>query len=174
MSRSKSKGTAWETGICRYLAEEGFTQVERRALAGTSDRGDIAGIPGWVLEAKNCKRMDLAGWVDEAALEQANDGAEFSAVWHHRVGRAMPAAGYVTMTGATFVRLLRAAGYGDPEPSATSPLPPQNVEAEGVETPGGPEAFQRPPGARWRCNRTERCFRPDGHDGPHGFAGVAS
>lgn len=23
----------------------------------------------------------------------------------------------------------------------------------------------------WRCNRTERCFREDGHPGPHGFAG---
>ncbi len=114
MSRQRAKGTAWESGICRFLAEQGFPHVERRALAGTSDRGDIAGIVGWVIEAKNCKRMDLAGWVDEATLEQANDGAEFSAVWHHRVGRAHPEAGYVTMTGATFVRLLRAAGYGTP------------------------------------------------------------
>lgn len=30
------------------------------------------------------------------------------------------------------------------------------------------------PAPRWRCNRTERCFREDGHDGPHGFAGTAS
>lgn len=112
MSRSKQKGTAWETALCRYLTEEGFPHIERRALNGNSDRGDLAGIPGWVLEAKNCKRMDLAGWVDEAALEQANDGAEFSAVWHHRVGKSHPGAGYVTMTGATFVRLLRHAGHG--------------------------------------------------------------
>jgi hypothetical protein len=116
VSRSKGKGTAWETAICRLLAAEGFTQVERRALAGTSDRGDIAGIPGWVIEAKNCKTMSLAGWVDEAAIEQANDGAEFSAVWHHRRGKAAPAEGYVTMTGATFVRLLQACGYGDGPP----------------------------------------------------------
>jgi len=119
VSRSKGKGTAWETAICRFLAAEGFIHVERRALAGTSDRGDISGIPGWVIEAKNCRKAELAAWVDEATLEQANDGAEFSAVWHHRVGRAHPEAGYVTMTGATFVRLLRQAGYGSPlsEPS---------------------------------------------------------
>lgn len=23
--------------------------------------------------------------------------------------------------------------------------------------------------SRWRCNRTERCFREDGHDGRHSF-----
>lgn len=114
MSKSRQKGTSWETALCRFLTEEGFPHVERRALAGTSDRGDIAGIPGWVLEAKNCRKVELAAWVDEAALEQANDGAEFSAVWHHRVGKAHPSAGYVTMSGATFVRLLRSAGYGSP------------------------------------------------------------
>jgi hypothetical protein len=114
MSRSKAKGTAFETAVCRYLAGEGFPHVERRALSGTQDRGDIAGIPGWVLEVKNCRATTLAAWVDEAAVEQANDGAEYSAVWHHRVGRAHPSAGYVTMSGATFVRLLRQAGYGEP------------------------------------------------------------
>lgn len=103
--------------------------MERRALSGTSDRGDIAGIVGWVIEAKNCQRTELAGWVDEAALEQANDGAEFSAVWHHRRGRAAPADGFVTMTGATFVRLLRAAGYGEP---LTAPPSTQSAVSSGV------------------------------------------
>jgi hypothetical protein len=144
VSRSKQRGTAWESALCRYLVDEGFTQVERRALAGTSDRGDLAGIPGWVIEAKNCKRVELASWVDEAAVEQANDGAEFSAVWHHRVGRAHPSAGYVTMTGATFVRLLRAAGYGAPL-SAT-----ESAETGPTVVPDGPAAqngLQRPPTA---------------------------
>jgi hypothetical protein len=114
MSRSKTKGTAWESAIVRHLAGEGFPHVERRALKGTQDRGDIAGIPGVVIEAKNCRTVSLAAWVDEAAVEQANDGADYSAVWHHRRGKASPAEGYVTMTGATFTRLLRAAGYGTP------------------------------------------------------------
>lgn len=114
MSTSKQKGTAWESAIIRHLAAEGFPHAERRALKGTSDRGDIAGIPGVVIEAKNCRSTDLAGWVDEAMIEQANDGADYSAVWHHRRGKASPADGYVTMTGATFTRLLRQAGYGEP------------------------------------------------------------
>jgi hypothetical protein len=98
----------------RYLAEEGFAHVERRALTGNQDRGDIAGIPGVVIEAKNCARTELAQWVDEAAIEQANDGADYAAVWHHRRGKAHPADGFVTVTGAMFVRLLRSAGYGGP------------------------------------------------------------
>ena len=30
----KKRGTAWETAICRLLAEHGFPHVERRALTG--------------------------------------------------------------------------------------------------------------------------------------------
>lgn len=147
MSRSKGKGTAFESAIVRYLVEEGFVQVERRALSGTSDRGDIAGIPGWVLEAKNCQRTELAAWVDEAALEQANDGAQFSAVWHHRRGRSRPADGFVTMTGETFVRLLRHAGYGDPL-SATQSA--DNPPVRGVDGLTALEASQGlPSGETW-------------------------
>lgn len=131
MSRSKTKGTAWESNICRYLAENGFPHVERRALTGSQDRGDIAGIPGVVIEAKNTQRAELAGWVDEAAIEQANDGADYSAVWHHRRGRAAAADGFVTMTGAAFVRLLRQAGYGSPlsAPVAVADVAPEDLEA---------------------------------------------
>ena len=106
MSASKDKGTKFETAIVRYLNAEGFLGAERRALAG-DDCGDISGFPGWVIEAKNCARTDLGAWVDEAEREQVNAGAEFGVVWHHRRGKASPADGFVTMSGAAFVRLLR-------------------------------------------------------------------
>lgn len=111
MSRSKAKGTAWETMVCDYLRGLGWLHVERRALSGTSDRGDVAGIPGLVVECKNEKALSLAGWVDEAEVERANDRARYGVVWHHRRGRGSPADAYVTMTGAQFVSLLRDAGY---------------------------------------------------------------
>lgn len=111
VNRSKNRGTAWESAICRYLVDEGWPHVERRALAGTVDRGDVAGIPGLVIEAKSCKATTLASWLDEALIEQANDGADYGVVWHHRRGKASPGDGFVTMSGAAFVRLLRAAGY---------------------------------------------------------------
>lgn len=111
MSASKRKGTAWESAIVRYLIERGRPAVERRALSGTADRGDIAGIVGVVIEAKSCKAMQLAAWLDEALVEQANDGADYAAVWHHRRGKGSPGDGYVTMTGEQWLRLLTAAGY---------------------------------------------------------------
>lgn len=80
MSASKRKGTAFETEVCRYLTEHLGLPIERRALAGILDRGDCTGIPGWILEMKNCRSIDLAGWMDEALKEAANDGAPFYAV----------------------------------------------------------------------------------------------
>lgn len=115
MSRSKQKGTRWESAIVDYLIGHGFLYAERRTLSGAQDRGDIAGVPGWVLEAKNCSAASLGAWMDEATVEQANAGAAYSAVWHHRRGKSSPADGFVTMTGAAFVRLIRQAGYGTPE-----------------------------------------------------------
>lgn len=114
MSASKKKGSAWESAICLYLAGNGFPHVERRVLTGSLDRGDIAGIPGVVIEAKNCKTVTLGAWIDEAAVEAVNDRADFAAVWHHRRGKASPADGFVTMTGETFTILIRQAGYGEP------------------------------------------------------------
>jgi hypothetical protein len=64
-----------------------------------------------VVEAKNCKTTTLAAWVDEAEIERLNDGADVAVVWHHRRGKSNPGDGFVTMSGATLVRLLVAAGY---------------------------------------------------------------
>jgi len=104
------KGTRWETAIVDFLRVF-VPHVERRACNGAKDRGDIAGIPGVVIEAKNARSMDLAGWIDEAEAERVNDGAALGVVWHHRRGRGTPGHGYVTMTGYQFVGLLTAAGY---------------------------------------------------------------
>lgn len=111
MSAAKGKGTAWETAIVRYLNESGFPNAERRALAGTADKGDIANVPV-VIEAKNCRRDELGGWVDEATSEAVNAGVDVGVVWHHRRGKASPGEGFVTMSGAAFVRLLRGVGHG--------------------------------------------------------------
>lgn len=62
MSRSKAKGTAAETAVCDYLRPL-FPYVERRALRGTGDLADIAGIPGAVIEVKNCREWRLSEWL---------------------------------------------------------------------------------------------------------------
>lgn len=111
MSASRRKGTNWESAIVDYLTANGATQTERRALCGTNDRGDIAGIPGLVIEAKNEKRIDLAGYVTEAEQERTNDGARIGLAWVKRRGKTSPGDAYVVMTGANLVRLLTDAGY---------------------------------------------------------------
>lgn len=107
MSASKQKGTAAETAIVNFLRTSGFLQAERRTLGGAHDRGDIAGIPGVVIEVKNCARQELGGWIAEAELERDNDGASLGVVWHKRRGKGSPADWFVTMSGAQFADLLR-------------------------------------------------------------------
>lgn len=106
MTASKSRGTKWETAIVGYLKSRGFSHVERRALHGARDKGDIAGIPGVVIEAKNQNRHSLAEWIDEAQEEGANAAAALSVVWMHRRGKSSAGDGYVLMTGTQFTDLL--------------------------------------------------------------------
>ncbi|MEU4154806.1 hypothetical protein [Streptomyces antimycoticus] len=122
MSASKKKGTAAETAVVNFLRAIGFTQAERRTLNGTHDRGDIAGLPGIVIEVKNCSRQELAAWLDEAERERANDGASLGAVWHKRRGKGNPGDWFVTMSGLQFGYLLR-------EHMEMSPLDTESGEA---------------------------------------------
>lgn len=109
---SGKKGTAWESMIVAFLQMNGWPHTERRRLAGQFDRGDIAGIPGVVIEAKNAKGVAIAAWVDEANTECMNDGAAVGVVWWKRRGKTSAGEGFVTMDGQTFIHLLTAAGYG--------------------------------------------------------------
>lgn len=111
MSANKRKGTAWETRIVDYLRGCGWPHVERRALNGAKDRGDVAGIPGVVIEAKSAARVELAAWLDEARREQANDRADLGVVWFKRARKSDAGSGYVLMDGETFADLLKKAGY---------------------------------------------------------------
>lgn len=113
-SRSKAKGSGAERAVVDHLRANGFPHAERRLAGSTKDRGDIAGVPAVVIEVKNCERTTLGAWVDEALLEQANDGADFGIVWHKRRGRAEAGQWYATLNAAQLVRLLRQAGYGEP------------------------------------------------------------
>jgi hypothetical protein len=114
-NRSGEKGTAAEVAVVRCLRECGWPAAERRRLAGRQDRGDIAGIPGVVIEVKNCRAMDLAGWVTEAQREAlgpvyAPGGlvpqAELAIVWHKRPGKGDPLDWYWTMDARTGLVLL--------------------------------------------------------------------
>lgn len=116
MSQSKQKGTAWESAVVAFLRENGVPHAERRALNGATDRGDIAGIPGLVIECKNERTISLAQYTTETEAERVNDGARHGIAWIKRRGKTSPADGYVLLTGAGLLRLLADAGYlSDPD-----------------------------------------------------------
>jgi Holliday junction resolvase len=95
---AKRRGDQWERDVVEFLQAAGLAKAERAYGAGRQDdRGDIAGVQDWVLECKNHKAMDLAGWMAEALVEQANAGTRFTAVVIKR--RNKPAKdGYVVMS----------------------------------------------------------------------------
>lgn len=75
MTPSHAKGTRAETAVVNYLRSKGRENVERRALQGSRDRGDIAGIPGVVFEVKAGSRLEIPRWLGEAECERVNDSA---------------------------------------------------------------------------------------------------
>lgn len=106
MSASKRKGTLFESAVVEWLRAHGHPYAERRALRGGRDAGDIAGLPGVVLELKSCNRIELAAWMDEARQEAANAGVELFAVIAKRRGKGDPGDAYVITDLATFNLLL--------------------------------------------------------------------
>lgn len=105
MSASKKKGTTAESAVVNYL-RTWFPHVERRALSGVNDKGDVAGIPGVVIEVKDCVTMTLGPWMKEAELEAHNAKASVWMVWHHRRGKGNPADWFVTMPGYVAAALI--------------------------------------------------------------------
>ena len=112
MSKSKDKGTRFERLVVDRLRYVLGPSIERRALSGKNDRGDVSGVyfMGWpfVLECKNCRRMELSSWMDEAEAEAGNADAPFFAVIHKRkgCGEANIGESYVTMPLHVFERML--------------------------------------------------------------------
>lgn len=105
MSASRRKGTAFETAVVGFLTEHGHPFAERRAQHGNSDRGDVAGIAGWVIECKAEKSIELARYMDETAVERVNAGSSYGAAVVKRRGKSVGDS-YVVMSLATFATLL--------------------------------------------------------------------
>ena len=105
-NRSKERGTAFETAVVRYLQEHGFPYAERRALHGTDDRGDIAGVPGVMFECKSVKSITLGEFMNEVAVQTKNAGARLGVAVIKRRQKSTGDA-YVVMSLDTFVELIR-------------------------------------------------------------------
>lgn len=75
MSKAKDKGTRAETECVKYLRQR-WPAVERRALAGSGDKGDLHGIPKTVGEVKAAVQLRLRKWQQETLEEMANAEAD--------------------------------------------------------------------------------------------------
>ena len=111
MNKSKIKGTQAETAVVKWFVSKGRKHVERRALLGGNDRGDISGLPGVVVEVKNVKAMELSQWVKELEVEMKNDKANTGVVIHKKKGTTDVGQWYATMPADVWFKLLEEAGY---------------------------------------------------------------
>ena len=108
---AKKAGTAFETLISKYLAEHVDGRIERRARAGASDRGDIAGLRAMgnrvVVEAKDYGgRYRIGPWLTEAETERLNDDAHVGLVVAKRRGTTDPGEQVVILTLRDLVALF--------------------------------------------------------------------
>lgn len=89
---SKAIGTKAETAITRLANVSGFPFAERRALAGSADKGDVLMCPGFILEVKSGHAAEIASdalilnWLIEAENERVNSGAAHSMLIVKRKG----------------------------------------------------------------------------------------
>lgn len=103
MSKTRARGTAFETEVVKFLRGVGFLKAQRNIL--NSPLGDIGDIP-IVAECKNQKTMTLAEWIDQAKVS-GGKAKKLSAVIHKRRGKNVSRS-YVTMELCEFVELLMA------------------------------------------------------------------
>jgi len=110
LSKSKQKGTAWETECVRYL--ESYTKHEfmRLPLVGTKDVGDIRchDLPEFVFECKNRKDAlsSLSQIMKETEQERLNAEADFAAAIVKRRNFGTGGA-YVVMELHNFAQLIK-------------------------------------------------------------------
>lgn len=108
---SKRKGSAWELAIAKYLVTQGWVHAERRIAGATEDKGDIYGIIGCVIEAKNEKKITLSDYLKELEVEMRNAKAETGVVMIKKRGTTDVGQGYAVMPISEWVELMKEAGY---------------------------------------------------------------
>lgn len=114
-------GRTAESDVVAWLRGQGAVHAERRKAGERLDRGDVAGLPGVVIEVKNPgagRPIELGSWLTETMRETANDNASVGLLVVRRRLQLSPANWYWITDGNTIAPLLRAAGWlPDPPPT---------------------------------------------------------
>ncbi len=105
----KAKGSAFENLIAKGLRPHLGQHIGRGVAGATLDKGDISGIPNWVLECKNYTSMPAAisAGLRDLPREMLNAGARFGAVIVKRRGTTDWRKQLVVMEMGTFVEVLK-------------------------------------------------------------------
>ena len=109
---AKAAGTRTETAAVNYLRTHvGDDRIERRRLSGSKDRGDVTGLRTphghrMVVEIKDCSRIEVTKWLNEAEVERGNDDSSLGVVIAKRHGKGAPGDLLVMLTLRDFVALL--------------------------------------------------------------------
>lgn len=111
------KGASFERQVADFWRDNYDDRIDRRVKTGAKDKGDIANLrvshhcldlPNrLVVEVKNERATNLAGWVKEAQAEAENDGALVGFVVAKRKGHGKPEDQYVIMTQGDLLKLLK-------------------------------------------------------------------
>jgi hypothetical protein len=108
----KQRASDTQTIVARWFAGEGwpFAEPVGAGRPGT----DVTGMPGLCVEVKARRQLDLTGWLRQHA-SNGRGGLPFVIHRPDGYGPARIADWPVTMRLDDFTRLLRQAGYGEPE-----------------------------------------------------------
>lgn len=91
--RPRDIGTRAETAVVKALRSYGFPLAERRALAGSHDRGDVLAAPGFVIEVKAGKQTEnpsnatIDQWLKETRIGADNSDADLGVLVVRRHGK---------------------------------------------------------------------------------------
>lgn len=109
---NKQKGRRAELAVARYLVAEGWPHAEPTRRSGWSDdRGDIDGIPGLLLEVKDCHAWRRDEWIAELEAEMSNARCQFGSLIIKRRGSSDVGDWYALLPVRLLVSLVRDAGY---------------------------------------------------------------
>lgn len=113
---NKRRGDAYEAAVRDHLQANGFPWTERTRAGYARDHGDLhlTPGPGAVAQCKNHARIDLPGWLAQLDQQVADSGADHGFLVVKRRGVGDPGKSYAVMELDALLRLLRAAGFGEP------------------------------------------------------------
>jgi hypothetical protein len=103
----RRKGSRFENDVVNYLRAAGYPQAARCLAGATDDRGDVSGVGNAIIECKNCQKMQLGPWMDEAKSEALNAALPRYIVVHKRRGVSDPGESFATMPLWLTAELLR-------------------------------------------------------------------